>query len=104
MEPQFDMDAVESWVALCRDEAVLRAQGQSETEAYTMRVQVILGMVNLLPTLTNEEKMNLALLLLACESPVAPTEPVHEDPKSPDEASQTSQTTEQADLPSQGPP
>jgi len=101
---EFNTDAVQSWVALCRDEAAMRAQNASESELAVKRVEVVLSMVNLLPTLTTEEKMNLALVLLVCEPPVV-TEPVAEDPTTTQEpVSPSSQTTEQVDPPSRALP
>jgi hypothetical protein len=107
MESQFDAVAVNAWVDLCREESAMRANGMSEIDAFPMRMRVIVEMVNLLQNLTEEEKSSLVLFLVSQNLPPitgeGQQEVDHEDP-SPSMGEQTSQTTEQADQPSQDPP
>ena len=109
MEIQFDATAIDTWVDLCREESAMRLSGASEIDIFPTRMRVIVGMVDLLQNLTEDEKSNLVLFLLSQNLPPISgqeqgqgrQEP--EDP-SPEMGEQSSQTTEQADQPSQDPP
>jgi len=107
MEFQFDATAVETWVDLCREESAMRLSGVSEIDIFPTRMRVIIEMVNLLQNLTEEEKMNLVLFLVSQNLPSiteqGQQQQESEDP-SPSTDEQSSQTTEQADQPSQDPP
>lgn len=111
MEFQFDATAIDTWVDLCREESAMRLSGASEIDIFPTRMRVIVGMVNLLQNLTEDEKSNLVLFLLSQNLPPISGEEQGqgqgqqepEDP-SPETGEQSSQTTEQADQPSQDPP
>jgi len=62
---EFDQDALENWVALCAQEQVMRASGASADELLLIRTRIIVEMTQLLPTLSEEEKAALALVLLS---------------------------------------
>ena len=62
---EFDQDALENWVALCAQEQVMRASGASADELLLIRTRIIVEMTQLLPTLNEEEKAALALVLLS---------------------------------------
>lgn len=107
MDFQFDATAVETWVDLCREESAMRLSGVSEIDIFPTRMRVIIEMVNLLQNLTEEEKTNLVLFLVSQNLPPiteqGQQQQESEDP-SPSTDEQSSQTTEQADQPSQDPP
>ena len=65
---EFDQTALENWVALCTQERIMRERGASADELLLMRTRVILEMTQLLPTLSEEEKAVLALVLLSSEN------------------------------------
>ena len=62
---EFDQDALENWVALCAQEQVIREAGASADELLLIRTRIIVEMTQLLPTLSEEEKAALALVLLS---------------------------------------
>ena len=101
---QFNTSALNSWVELCDEEGVMRRSGASEEELAAMKVRVTIAMVDLLPNLTEDEKNNLVVALLSQVHAEQVSAPLEDPSMNPDEALQTPQTTEQADLPSQGPP
>ena len=72
---EFDQDALENWVALCAQEQVMRASGASADELLLIRTRIIVEMTQLLPTLSEEEKAALALVLLSSpDTPKTTTE------------------------------
>ena len=72
---EFDQDALENWVALCAQEQVMRASGASADELLLIRTRIIVEMTQLLPTLNEEEKAALALVLLSSpDTPKTTTE------------------------------
>jgi hypothetical protein len=74
MSIEFDEDALENWVALCAQEQVIREAGASADELLLIRTRIIVSMTQLLPTLSEEEKAALALVLLSSDN----TTPVNE--------------------------
>ena len=68
MTMEFDQTALENWVALCAQEQQMRESGASADELLLIRTRVILEMTQLLPTLSEEEKAVLALVLLSSEN------------------------------------
>jgi len=104
MEIQFNTTDVESWVALCDQEGAMRRSGAPEEQLASMRIRLTIAMVDLLPNLTEDEKNNLVIALLSQTNAEQVSAPLEDPSTNLEPASQTSQTTEQADLPSQGPP
>lgn len=65
---EFDQTALENWVALCTQEQLMRERGASADELLLMRTRIIVQMTQLLPTLNEEEKAVLALVLLSSDN------------------------------------
>lgn len=76
----YDQEAVEQWVELCEQERILReTEGVSQEQKNSMKTRVIMGMVDLMPNLTNDERVGLLMFLLQQEfGTITPVEP--EDP------------------------
>lgn len=62
---EFDQVALQNWTALCTQERIMRESGASPDELLLMRTRIIVEMTQLLPTLSEEEKAALALVLLS---------------------------------------
>lgn len=62
---EFDQVALQNWVALCTQEQLMRERGAPTDELLLMRTRIIVEMTQLLPTLSEEEKAALALVLLS---------------------------------------
>lgn len=81
----FDQEAIANWVELCNEQGRLRAAGVEQEVLDLLHVQIVMGMTNLLPNMTNSERDALALFLLApmvaetitLEEAIA--DPVHEE-------------------------
>ena len=71
---EFDQVALENWVALCTQERIMRESGASADELLLMRTRIIVEMTQLLPTLSEEEKTVLALVLLSSDTSKVTTE------------------------------
>ena len=64
----YDQEAVEQWVELCEQERILReTEGVSQEQKNSMKTRVIMGMVDLMPNLTNDERVGLLMYLLQQE-------------------------------------
>ena len=64
----YDQEAVEQWVELCEQERILReTEGVSQEQKNSMKTRVIMGMVDLMPNLTNDERVGLLMFLLQQE-------------------------------------
>jgi hypothetical protein len=74
---EFDAEAVEAWVELCKQEGEMRRGGASEDELTAMRWRIIAGMAALLPNMNAEEQANLVSFLLRAQQapPVEATDP-----------------------------
>lgn len=62
---EFDQVALQNWTALCTQEQLMRERGAPADELLLMRTRIIVEMTQLLPTLSEEEKAALALVLLS---------------------------------------
>ena len=70
---EFDQVALTSWTNLCTKERIMRENGASNDELKSMRIQIIMGMVELLPALSPIEKSSLLVTLLSGEFAAADT-------------------------------
>jgi hypothetical protein len=70
---EFDQVALISWTNLCTEERVMRENGASNNELKAIRIQIIMGMVELLPALSPIEKSSLLVTLIAGEFAAADT-------------------------------
>jgi hypothetical protein len=70
---EFDQEALTSWVNMCSEERVMRESGASNDELKSMRIQIIMGMVELLPGLSPIQKSSLLVTLLSGEFAAADT-------------------------------
>jgi hypothetical protein len=70
---EFDEVALISWINMCSEERVRRESGASNDELKAMRIQIIMGMVELLPGLSPIEKSSLLVTLLSGEFAAADT-------------------------------
>lgn len=85
----FDQEAIANWVELCNEHGRLRAAGAEQEVLNLLRVQIVMGMTDMLPNITNNERTALALFLLApmmtetisLDVP-AVADPVHEETSS----------------------
>ena len=64
---EFDQEAVTRWVNLCTEEQLMRESGATNDELRLMRLRILMGMVELLPTLSPIEKSSLLVVLLDSE-------------------------------------
>jgi hypothetical protein len=64
---EFDQEALTNWVALCDEERRIREANASNDELKAIRIQIIMGMVELLPALSPIEKSSLLVTLLSGE-------------------------------------
>jgi len=70
---EFDQEALTSWVNMCSEERVMRENGASNDELKSMRIQIIMGMVELLPGLSPIQKSSLLVILVSGEFAAADT-------------------------------
>jgi len=70
---EFDQVALTNWVNMCSEERVMRESGKSNDELKTMRILIIMGMVDLLPGLSPIQRSSLLVTLVSGEFAVADT-------------------------------
>ena len=70
---EFDQVALISWTNLCTEERIMRENGASNDELKAMRIQIIMGMVELLPGLSPIQKSSLLVTLVSGEFAAADT-------------------------------
>lgn len=70
---EFDQEALTSWTNLCTEEGIRRQSGASNDELKTMRIQIIMGMVDLLPGLSPIQRSSLLVTLVSGEFAAADT-------------------------------
>jgi SpoVK/Ycf46/Vps4 family AAA+-type ATPase len=68
MSIEFDQIALASWVALCDEERRMREAGATQEQLLAIQRRIIVSMTQLLPTLSEEEKAALTLVLLSSEN------------------------------------
>ena len=66
---EFDAEAVNAWVELCKQEGEMRRGAASEDELAAMRWRIIAGMAALLPNLNTAEQANLVEFLMRAQEP-----------------------------------
>jgi hypothetical protein len=64
---EFDQVTLTNWVNMCSEERVLRDSGASNDELKAMRIQIIMGMVDLLPGLSSIQRSSLLVTLVSGE-------------------------------------
>jgi len=70
---EFDEVALTSWINLCSEERVRRESGALNDELKAMRIQIIMGMVDLLPGLSLIQRSSLLVTLVSGEFAAADT-------------------------------
>ena len=70
---EFDQEALTSWTNLCTEEGIRRQSGASNDELKAMRIQIIMGMVDLLPGLSLIQRSSLLVTLVSGEFAAADT-------------------------------
>ena len=70
---EFDQVALTNWVNMCSEERVMRESGTSNDELKTMRILIIMGMVDLLPGLSPIQRSSLLVTLVGGEFAAADT-------------------------------
>ena len=70
---EFDEVALTNWINLCSEEGVMRESGASNNELESKRIQIITGMVNLLPGLSSIQRSSLLVTLVGGEFAAADT-------------------------------
>ena len=70
---EFDQEALTNWTNLCTEEGIRRQSGASNDELKAMRIQIIMGMVDLLPGLSLIQRSSLLVTLVSGEFAVADT-------------------------------
>ena len=70
---EFDEVALTNWINLCSEEGVMRESGASNDELKAMRIQIIMGMVDLLPGLSLIQRSSLLVTLVSGEFAAADT-------------------------------
>ena len=70
---EFDEVALTNWINLCSEEGVMRESGASNDELESKRIQIITGMVNLLPGLSSIQRSSLLVTLVGGEFAAADT-------------------------------
>lgn len=70
---EFDQVALTSWTNLCTEERIMRENGASNDELKSMRIQIIMGMVELLPGLSPIQRSSLLVTLVSGEFAAADT-------------------------------
>ena len=70
---EFDEVALTNWINLCSEERVMRESGALNNELESKRIQIITGMVNLLPGLSSIQRSSLLVTLVGGEFAAADT-------------------------------
>ena len=70
---EFNEVALTNWINLCSEERVMRENGASNNELESMRIQIITGMVDLLPGLSSIQRSSLLVTLVGGEFAAADT-------------------------------
>ena len=70
---EFDEVALTNWINLCSEEGLMRESGASNDELESMRIQIITGMVDLLPGLSPIQRSSLLVTLVGGEFAAADT-------------------------------
>ena len=70
---EFDQEALTNWTNLCTEEGIRRQSGASNDELKAMRIQIIMGMVDLLPGLSLIQRSSLLVTLVGGEFAAADT-------------------------------
>ena len=70
---EFDEVALTNWINLCSEEGLMRESGASNDELESMRIQIITGMVDLLPWLSSIQRSSLLVTLVGGEFAAADT-------------------------------
>ena len=70
---EFDEVALTNWINLCSEEGVMRESGASNDELESKRIQIITGMVDLLPWLSSIQRSSLLVTLVGGEFAAADT-------------------------------
>jgi hypothetical protein len=70
---EFDEVALTSWINLCSEERVRRESGASNDELKSMRILIIMGMVDLLPGLSSIQRSSLLVTLVSGDFAAADT-------------------------------
>ena len=70
---EFDEVALTNWINLCSEEGLMRESGASNDELESMRIQIITGMVDLLPGLSSIQRSSLLVTLVGGEFAAADT-------------------------------
>ena len=70
---EFDEVALTNWINLCSEEGVMRESGASNNELESKRIQIITGMVDLLPWLSSIQRSSLLVTLVGGEFAAADT-------------------------------
>jgi hypothetical protein len=70
---EFDQETLTSWINLCSEERVRRESGASNDELKSMRILIIMGMVDLLPGLSLIQRSSLLVTLVGGEFAAADT-------------------------------
>ena len=70
---EFDEVALTNWINLCSEEGLMRESGASNDELKAMRIQIIMGMVDLLPGLSLIQRSSLLVTLVSGEFAAADT-------------------------------
>ena len=70
---EFDEVALTNWINLCSEEGVMRESGASNNELESKRIQIITGMVDLLPGLSSIQRSSLLVTLVGGEFAAADT-------------------------------
>ena len=70
---EFNEVALTNWINLCSEERVMRESGASNNELESKRIQIITGMVDLLPWLSSIQRSSLLVTLVGGEFAAADT-------------------------------
>jgi len=70
---EFDQVTLTNWVNMCSEERVMRDSGASNDELKSMRILIIMGMVDLLPGLSPIQRSSLLVTLVGGEFAAADT-------------------------------
>ena len=70
---EFDEVALTNWINLCSEEGLMRESGASNNELESKRIQIITGMVDLLPGLSSIQRSSLLVTLVGGEFAAADT-------------------------------
>ena len=64
---EFDEVSLTSWINMCTEERGMRESGASNDELKSMRIQIIMGMIDLLPELSLIQRSSLLVTLVSGE-------------------------------------